>query len=303
MDLRSLVTRVKRNFSLAPVWLYLLLGSTAVGAAETVSPCQPTHADRYPATDASPAVGVWHQKELLQENWTPPAFTEWSSGVHSRLLVILAGRFRFDGSMNDLLDRIGAISSMRTIRYWSESDNAWRRIAEEASALNSSNPASRRSDFKASDMNKGDQLFYWEKDDHDRETVYRLNVYANSPDCFVLANENVTPIKRFIFTIFRPATLQSVLVLQRLSADTFGVYMLNRTDQGASALSDRHENVYENRAIAFYRQLAGVKTDIERPPAEWSDLSRVSSSSLLKFYATIDASGSKIGARTASNPH
>src|SRR5258708_19914632 len=111
--------------------------------------------------------------------------------------------------MKNLLDRIGAISSMREVRYWSDSDKEWRRLAENASALASPSPASRRSDFKARELSSGAQLFYWENDADNRETVYRLNVYVNSPDRFVLANENITPIRRFVFTIFKPPTPQS----------------------------------------------------------------------------------------------
>ena len=269
-----------------PAVLYLLLFPQVAGAAELASPCPPTPASIYPTLDAPPTIGVWHQKELLQANWTPPACTGWPSVGHSRLLVTLAGRFRYAGSMTDLLDRIGAISSLGEVRYWSDSDKEWRRIAKDASALTSPSPANRRSDFKASDLNEGAQLYYWEKDDNNRETVYRLNVYANSPDCFVLTNENITPIKRFVFTIFKPGTLQSVMVLQRLSSNTFGVYMLNRTDRSASALSEGHDKVYVNRSIALYRRLIGMKTDLEQLPDEGSDLDRSSPNSLLKVSTT-----------------
>ena len=267
---------------LSPVLLCMLLGGVC-SAAEMASPCPPAPANIYPALDAAPTVGVWHQNELLQVNWTPPPCTGWPSAAHSRLLVTLAGRFRFAGSMNALIDRIGAISSLPKVRYWSDDEKAWRPLAENASALTTTSPASRRSDFKASELSKGAELFYWENDDSKRETVYRLRVYANSPDCFVLANENITPIKRSLFTIFKPSTLQSVLILQRLSAKTFGVYMLNRTDTGASSLSEGHEKTYVNRSVALYRKLVGVRTDFEPPQSEWNDLARAPRSASLKL--------------------
>lgn len=188
--------------------------------------------------------------------------------MHSRLLVTLAGQFTFNGTFNDLLDRIGAISTMRKIRYWSADDKAWVSLVSDASALASPNPASLRGDFNASDLTNGAQLFYLEKDSHNRTTVYRLSVNVESPECFVLTNENITPIKRFVFTIFKPFTLQSVVVLRRTSANSFGVYMLNRTDKAASSLSEGHEKTFVNRAVALYRQLTGVKTDILPPAAQ-----------------------------------
>ena len=184
--------------------------------------------------------------------------------------MTLSGQFQFNGTLANLADRIGAISSMREVRYWSADKKAWRPLVNDASALASPDPLSRRDDFKAGDMNKGARLYYRETDEADREAVYRLDVMANSSDSLVLANENITPIKRFVFTIFKPSTLQSVLILQRLSANTFGVYMLNRTDKGASSLSDGHEKTYVNHALALYRKLAGVKPDLETPPDEWN---------------------------------
>lgn len=246
----------------------ILLSPISAAAVELVSPCPPAPASVFPALDKSPVIGVWHEKELLQANWSPPSCTGWSSVAHSRLLVTLAGQFRFNGTLNDLLDRIGAISSMREIRYWSADDKAWRPLVSDASALASPSPTSRRADFNASDFINGAELYYWEKDTKNRETVYRLSVHAESPECFVLTNENITPIRRFLFTIFKPSTLQSVVVLRKLSANTFGVYMLNRTDQAASALSEGHEKTYVNRAVALYRQLIGVKTDSIPPAAE-----------------------------------
>ena len=272
-----------------PVLLCLLLAPAIPSAAEPASPCPTAPASLFPAPDTAPAIGVWHQKDLVQENWTPPACTGWPSASNSRQLVTLTGRFRFAGSMNDLLDRIGSVSSLRDVRYWSDSDKEWHHLANDASALTSPDPASRRSDFKASDLNKGARLFYWEKDEANRETVYRLSVYASSPDYFVLANENITPIKRFVFTIFKPGTLQSVMIVQRLSENSFGVYMLSRTDMRASVLSEGHESVYVNRALALYRRLVGIRTGVEPPSGEWSGRNPASPNLLLALSSTTNA--------------
>jgi hypothetical protein len=267
-----------------------LLMPVSAMAGEPVSPCPPMSASAFPALGAPPVVGVWHEKELSQANWSPPSCTGWAAAARSRLLVTLMGRFKFHGTLADLADRIGAISSMREIRYWSSDKKAWRPVVHDASALTSSDPASRRDDFKAGEMTKGAQLYYRETDEDDRETVYRLDVLANSPDCLVLANENITPIKRFVFTIFKPSTLQSVVILQRLSANTFGVTMLNRTDKRASSLSDGHEETYVNRAMAFYRKLVGAKTDAQTPPDEWNGSGGAASGVLLALSGARSAS-------------
>ena len=79
-----------------------------------------------------PNVRVW-ASGALGDNWRPPACTGWAPAAGT--LVALAGKFRFEGSADDLLTRMGAISALRGIRYWSVSDNAWRTLIEHASAL------------------------------------------------------------------------------------------------------------------------------------------------------------------------
>jgi hypothetical protein len=273
----------------ASIAAVLLMPVSAV-AGEPVSPCPPIAASAFPALGAPPVVAVWHEKELSRENWSPPSCTGWAAAARSRLLVTLAGQFKFHGTLASLAERIGAISSMREIRYWSADKKAWRPVVNDASALTSPSPLSRRDDFKAGDLNQGARLYYRETDEDDHETVYRLDVLANSADSLVLANENITPIKRFVFTIFKPSTLQSIVILQRLSANTFGVYMLNRTDKRASPLSDGHEETYLNRALAFYRKLIGAKTDLETPPEEWNPRNGSPSGTLLALSAAHSAS-------------
>jgi hypothetical protein len=135
----------------------VLLSPISAAAIELVSPCPLAPASVFPALDSPPVIGVWHEKDLLKANWNPPSCTGWSSATRSRLLVTLAGQFRFNGTLNDLLDRIGAISSIREIRYWSADDKTWRPLVSDPSALTSPSPASRRDDFNANDLTNGAQ--------------------------------------------------------------------------------------------------------------------------------------------------
>jgi hypothetical protein len=75
-----------------PVLLYLLLAPAITSAAEPASPCPTAPVSLFPAPDTAPAIGVWHQKELVQKNWTPPACTGWPSASNSRLPVTLTGQ-------------------------------------------------------------------------------------------------------------------------------------------------------------------------------------------------------------------
>jgi hypothetical protein len=242
----------------------LLVLSHPAHAAGPQPPCAASGS--YPALDASPVIGIWHGKELEHGNWQPPLCTGWPANSRSKLLITLTGSFHFNGTMEALLARVGAISSLRTIRYWSVTEKEWGPMAYDASALSDGSPQSRRNDFSGADFVKGADLYYWENDTRMGETVYRLHIHESSPERVMISSDNITPIKRFFFTLFKPDSLQSLLFIQRLSPGIFGVYIMNRAGEGTSALASGHEESYVNRATALYRQLAGMKTDQE-PPA------------------------------------
>jgi hypothetical protein len=92
-------------------------------------------------------------------------------------------------------------------------------------------------------------------------------VSESAPERFIISCENVTPIRRFWFTLFKPGALQSVLIIEQIAPGLFGVSVLNRSGAGASVLTEGHETSYVNRATALYRQLAGIKTNQEPPAA------------------------------------
>lgn len=251
------------RFLLSSVMVVL---ATAARAASPQLPCDASASYAYPSPGASPTIGIWHASDLAQGNWQPPSCTGWPAGSRSKLIVTVTGSFHFDGGMDALLTKIGAISTLKEIFYWSAADKRWGRLASDASALTDANAMDRRGDFAASDFAKGTDLYYWEDGESTGPAVYRLKVFESTPKRLVISSDNVTTVHKFIFTLFKPGALQSLLFIQQLSPETFGVYILTRTGEGASVLSNGHEEVFINRADALFRQLAGIKTDQE-PPA------------------------------------
>ena len=236
-------------------------------AAGPQPPCAMSAVPAYSAPGAPPTIGIWHSSDLDQSNWQPPKCTGWSPTSRSKLVVALAGSFRFTGSIDQILERAGAISTFRNIRYWSTTDEKWRPFANNAFALESPDKTSRRADFSASDLIKNATLYYWEDDSRSGEIVHRLRVFETTPDRAIIADENITPIRKFFVTLFDPGDLQSTIFIQRLSPDRFGVYILSRTGEASSAFAEGHDGSYVNRAAALYRQLAGIKTDQDPPAA------------------------------------
>ena len=230
-------------------------------------PCGAPQIPALPLAGEPPAIQVWHETDLEKVNWRPPSCTGWLPTSRSKLLVALAGSFRFDGTVEDLIAREGAISTLRGIRYWSATEGLWRTLVIDASALSGPDKRSRRADFSAAELVKGSELHFWEHDSRSGEIVYRMSVLDRGPDRAVIATENETPVRFLLVTLFAPGALQSVEFIARVSPGIWGVYLLTRTGEGTSVLAGSHDASYVNRAVALYRHLAGIPTDREPPAA------------------------------------
>ena len=108
-----------------------------------------------------------------------------------------------------LLARVGTISALRSIQYWSTTEKKWGPLSNDASALTGPDSKSRRRDFLPSELVKGADLYYWEDDVRTGPEIYRLRVSESASERFVVSSDNVTPIRRFWFTLFKPGALQS----------------------------------------------------------------------------------------------
>lgn len=217
-------------------------------------PSQPAAA----ATDRPPAIAVWNEQALRKAGWRPPACLNWTS-ERTRLAIALAGDFRFAGTVDDLLARLGAFSAYKSIRYWSVSRHGWQDLVSEAARVGGP-------DLAASDLVAGSSFDYFENDLAGR-TVYRLKVLERTPERVVLASENVTPLRMLLLTAFDPGALQSVTFLDKRGPDLWSYYQIIRAGQGASSMALGSEASYVNRSAALYRYVAGIPTDRDPPAA------------------------------------
>ena len=241
-----------------------LYPSLVVAQAEPKPPCEGSVFPPYAELGEPPVVKVW-SGGAMGENWIPPSCTGWTSQGF-RVLTAIAATFRDD--RNGILERPGAISALTGIRYWSVGDRAWEPLVTMATALTGPDPGAARADFTATEITAGKDLFYAQSDNRSSgKVVYRIRVLEFGPDRLSFSIENVTFIKLWMVTLFGPGDLQSFHVLNRRSPTTWTYYGLSRTGLGANRLTGGHEHSYENRAVAFYRFLAGIPTDLEPPAA------------------------------------
>ena len=251
--------RLRARFAAAALVMLASTGCLAVGATEPRPPCGGN--DPVPAyREASdPAIEGWSRLE-----WPAPACLAWSDSSY-RFVIAVAGRIEaIDAAA--VLSRFGAISTGRGLQYWSVTENAWRVLIKDSSALSSAQ-GRRRDDFAPAEFREGATLHFVEEDNRSEEPVtYAMHVRESKPDRILLETENVTPIKALLATLFPPATLRTAYIVTRIDSHTWGFYIISAATDRASGFVSLAKASYENRARALFAHFAGVAIAHDEPP-------------------------------------
>jgi hypothetical protein len=228
-------------------------------------PCGVAPWPAYAEPGQPPVVQAW--RGHAARTWLPPECTGWAASS-ADILVAVAGSFKHDGDIGDLLARIGAISAKNQVRYWSTTEKAWKPLVTEAFALSGPDPEQRRADFGAAQFVKGQSLYYAQSDNRSTgKTVYRDRVLAVEGERLAAVSENLTPVRMMLITLFDVGDMQTAYFLQRRGPGAWNFYSLTRTRMASSLLPTGGDASYINRAVAFYRLVAGIPTDQEPPAA------------------------------------
>ena len=246
----------------------VLLWSVGTAAAAELPrpPCAaaPPFPD-YASPGEPPNLRVWNSRELSVP-WVPPACTGWTA-KSGGVLVALAGRFPYSGSIDGLLARFGAISALGGIQYWSVTEGGWRTLITHATALDGPEATHPRADFTLTEMKSGHDLYFAQTDNRaSGEIVYRMRVREIGPGGLVVAIENASPVSRFLITLFDPGDLQAVHYLARKGPDVWSYYGLAWAGESMPSRLGIGEASYANRAQALYRHFVGSSTDREPHP-------------------------------------
>jgi len=219
----------------------------------------------YPSIDSSPTVKSWSES-VLGGDWKPPECAGWSEPGFSSLISTVA-RFRYTGSAEGLLRRIGAISALGGMRYWSTAHQRWQTLIVSAHALTGPQPNHPRQDFAPGEMTPGKVLYLEQTDSLSGTSTYRMHILVASSDRLVFEVENAAVIRYLLLRLFDPGEMQWIYFLDRESDGVWRYYGMVRTGRNASRLATGREASSINRAVAFYRVLAGIPTDKEPPEA------------------------------------
>jgi hypothetical protein len=214
-----------------------------------------------------PEVLIWSADEL-GEHWSPPPCTEWRTGSATNVIG-LAGHFHDRRDTDAILTQIGAISSLRRVRYWSVTDKAWNILFARATALDGPNPSKPRPDFSLAEIRTGRDFYFLSADNRSRtDTVWRLRIRETGRGRIIVETANVTPLRWFFVPLVSEGNIETSYFLERADNDSWYLYTLTRMFYVSPLLTYfAPQSSYINRAVALYRHYAGIPTDSDPPAA------------------------------------
>jgi hypothetical protein len=167
------------------------------------------------------------------------------------------GAFRSSG-MNELLSRLGAISSFKGMRYWSVTDGRLEPLVTDAFAVEGAGFKDRRSDFTATEMQVGQDFHFVEHDNRSSGVVlYRMRIVERSPGQVVVDISNASKVGLFLLTLFEPGDLRTTLFFSDNADGTWTCYaFLALHPTTFAGLLDNHKS-HVNRLIALYGHVTG----------------------------------------------
>ncbi len=245
----------------------LLTTALAVGVvpasaeADPVPPClgpdfAPTPA--YAPLGAQPSVSVWRNVSLDFGGACPGVLDGPAS-----LVIALSGRFHNDGTLEALAARIGAVSTLEGLPYWSVSDRRWRPLISVSYAIESPALTEPRPDFTAADVLSGRTLYMAQRDTRSHGlNIYALEATSPSVDQLIVTTTNHTGIRFLLATLFEPQALVSTVVFTRIRGDQWGYFGLTVVREGVVR---SREASFINRAAALQRFFTGQRPDAEPP--------------------------------------
>ncbi len=241
-----------------------MFGTVASAHDMPSPPCAGAPIPNYPGALGAPAIDVWLDRHDL-ESWHLPACLKWQDKPAIALIAV-SGLFRHDGTLEDLLTRLGAVSRYTSISYWSWSNQRWRQLFEKTAALSAPLRTAERPDFKADEFREGDQLFILQDETGSMsEVIQRVSIIDRTEDGIEIGITNLSAARVAFLTLFDPGGSEVRLWIEREAEDRWTYYSLTRLSGTGLLAHPAMRRSYVSRAEAMFRYLIGVESQhIER---------------------------------------
>lgn len=187
------------------------------------------------------------------------------------VIVVTAARFTHTAGVIGLQNRVGGITALAGIRYWSTTRKIWRNLFEEARALTSAAGLTGRDNFQPAEVTPGASLAFWVKERSPMdEMVYRAKILKKSDHVLSFMVDNLRPVRLLFQDFLARGDYQSYFQFRRMGGSNWTYYNVLRIAGSGGLLSlalSQSEASYINRAEAMYRYFAGIPTNMEPPAA------------------------------------
>lgn len=181
--------------------------------------------------------------------------------------ITVASYVRTANSLNGFIERLGSISTLSTVQYWSTTEQKWRPMVTSASAISSVNSRLPRADYSLAELTRGADLYYSVTDSRSgRPVAYRLRVLEDQPTELLAETANVDAVRQWGITVYATDGLHTLYFMKKQSAGVWAFYSITRVLPN-TFLAAGHDKSFINRAIALYRHIVGLPTDAEPPAA------------------------------------
>lgn len=180
------------------------------------------------------------------------------------LLVRLTASYVAPGGIDDQLARVGAVSTLKGMPYWSFTDRQRQPLIREAYAIDAPATARPRPDFTVAELRRGQDLFFVHSDNRSSALVpFVMRVTQQAPDSFALRVENIGDVKFMGFTVLAPREIQWGVSVEHLGGNRFGYRALLGVRKLRMGSADKHRQSNLARVVAMFDLLSGRVTEVE----------------------------------------
>jgi hypothetical protein len=237
------------------------LGGVLPAGATELSMCGSTPHPAYPAHDKPALVHSWlrggHQDGALPD----------CNGLRNReveLLVRVTARLTSTQDAAAMLARLGAVSSLKGMAYWSYTEKKRQMLVRESFAVDQPGSMKPRADFTTAELRSGSVLYFAQSDNRAATLVpYSLQLLSAGPERLVLRVENVGDLRYMGFKVIGAHDMQWVMALEPLGNGHWGYRSLLGLCHLGLGGAEQHRLSNLARSVAMFDHLAGRQTDIE----------------------------------------
>lgn len=244
------------------VALLCLVGYCAQATDLPVCPVNASSSVTYPSFPAPgepPSVSTWRKLSSIDSSCYVAV------QAPAKLVVAIAASFEFNGSIDELAERLGAVSQTEKLVYWSVTNDRWQALVDKAYAIRGADTDTRRSDFSGPEVLSGARLYFAQNDWQSwGMNVFEFESVSSSADHIVLRSQNTSRIRFGPITMFQPNDALSVLFVNEIEPSLWTYYSLSVIKNTPLPLNQKS---IINRQAALYRNFVGLRLDKEPPLA------------------------------------